>query len=548
MRACPGLVALGALLFASPASGAPADAVRTGGPSAPGDAKRAVVLTSGSVAGRSFTVRDERNRTVLRGRLRRARGRAAPWRHAAVADLTAVRDPGAYRVRAPGLRASRPWVVTAAGGGSAPLRHVLRFFAVNADGREPSPAHGPSHLNDAVVRGGSLDGRHVDLTGGWMDAGDTMKFTQTTSFSVVALLLAARLDPVDAPALREAAGAGVRWLVKAHPAPDTFISQVGDIEADHGRDPAEGFDPAADDSSSVPALARRQALTGVGYDSGGRTAAALALAAQSEPDPGARAGLIALAREWYAAGEAAKGIAPRLPQDPYPSTAGEDDMALAAVELHLASGEPQDLADAIDWLKGNETDEAPNWDNVAVLAGAELCGLLGLPAPSEQARAAGCPLVAGAARRAARTAGRHALAAAGDLGFGTTAIHGGGGLALALGARAGVPSGRALAADARDWLLGRNAWGASVVAGRGPRAPRRIHHWAVRRGPRVFAGAVVGGPADRATLARQKLLRRAGPHDGPAGFYEDRTANYVTSEVAIDYAAGSVLMLAALTG
>jgi Glycosyl hydrolase family 9 len=43
--------------------------------------------------------------------------------------------------------------------------------------------------------------------------------------------------------------------------------------------------------------------------------------------------------------------------------------------------------------------------------------------------------------------------------------------------------GRALAADARDWMLGRNPWGRSFVAGLGPGAPEQIHHWAVADGP-----------------------------------------------------------------
>ncbi|MEA2180100.1 MAG: endoglucanase, partial [Solirubrobacteraceae bacterium] len=285
-----------AVLAAPLAVAAPPDVIRTGGPSARADAKHAVVLSSRSLTGRPFTVTNAAGRVVLRGRLRRARGAALPWRHAAVADLSAVRRPGSYRVRAAGIPGVRPWVVSDAAAGQA-VRAVLRFFAINADGTESSPAHGPSHLNDATLPG---VGR-VDLTGGWMDAGDTLKFTGTTAYGVVALLLAARLDPANAVALRSAAQTGVRWLLKARPAPGVFVAQVGDIFADHDRDPVVGYDPAADDRSPVPALATRSALLGVGYDTGGRTAAALALAAQVERDPARRALLLGEARTWYAA-------------------------------------------------------------------------------------------------------------------------------------------------------------------------------------------------------------------------------------------------------
>lgn len=529
------------------AVGAPPDTIRIGGPSGARDAKRAVVLAAHRLVGKQFTVTDGSGKVVLRGRLGKAPGSARPWRFAALADLSGITAAGAYRVAVGRLKAGRAWVVMAdAEAASRAIRHVLPFFAVNSDGREPSPAHGPSHLNDATIRGGPLNGRRVDLTGGWMDAGDTLKFTQTISYTVAALLLSARLAPADAQPLRASADVGVRWLLKAHPAPDVFVSQVGEIRSDHNRDPARGFDPAADDRSKVPGLANRQALTGIGYDSGGRTAAALALAAQVETDPTRRRQLLVTAREWYEAGERARGLAPRLPENPYPSSSGNDDMALGAIELHRASGEPQDLLDAVDWIDGLEPDEPTHWDSVGALAAAELCGALGAPAPSGGAATAGCAFLKAAGEAAARRARAHALGTPGVLSFGTTAMHGGAGAVLALAAAAGVTSGRMLAADARDWVLGRNPWGKSFVAGLGPGAPLRPHHWAFRKGRSAFSGAVVGGPTTLAILRGQKLPYRRGRFDGPAGVYEDKVSNWVTSEVAIDYAASTVLLFATL--
>lgn len=538
------LAAIGPMA-ASPAGGAPAT-IRTGGPSFEDDAKRAVVLARRPPPGKTFTVTDASGAVVLEGTLTRARGK--PWAYAGIADLSTIVTSGTYQITAGRVQSPQPWVVVGDGSAtSQAVRHILRFFAINSDGFEPSPVHGPSHLNDATVVGGSLDGQRVDLTGGWMDAGDTLKFTQTTSFAVAALLIAARLDPLDAQALRDAAGVGIRWLLKAHPAPDVFVSQVGEIVSDHDRDPASGFDPAQDDMSPVAAVSQRQALTGIGWDSGGRTAAALALAAQVEPDPARRDMLIAAAAEWYAAGSQAGGLAPPLPEDPYPSDTGLDDMALGAVELHRATGDPQYLADALDWIDGHEFTGSITWNDVGALAAAEFCGTAGAPAPSPDAAAKGCGLLVSAAQQAADNAGRHALATAGTLAFGTTAEHCGAGAVLAMAAGAGFASGRALAADARDWVFGRNPWGRSFVAGLGPGAPTQIHHWAVNSGPAAFAGAVVGGPTTLKILRQQHLRFRKGPFDGPAGAYEDRVANYVTSEVALDYAASTLLLIAAMT-
>ena len=212
-------------------------------------------------------------------------------------------------------------------------------------------------------------------------------------------------------------------------------------------------------------------MVGVGYDSGGRTAAALALAAQFEPDPARKVQLIATAREWYEAGDRVGKLAPRLPDDPYPSSTGQDDMALAAIELYRASGEPQDLLDAVDWIDGVDVYEAPHWDAVGAFAAAELCGAAGLPAPSADARAAGCTFLRSAARSAASRLRKHVLATAGYLGFGTTATHGGAGAALAMAADAGFPAGKRSARTPATGCSGGTPGGARSWRGSAP-APR----------------------------------------------------------------------------
>ncbi len=538
-----GMTALGALPASAPA--APATAIRVGGPSAPGDAKVALVGTGARLAGRRFTVVDRRGRTVLRGRLTAASGSPSPWRRVWRADLSRITRPGAYRVRAAG-RTSRAWTVRS-GASSAPVRTILRFFAANADGREPSPVHGPSHLQDAIVADGPLAGQRVDLTGGWMDAGDTLKVTHTTAYATAALLAAARLDPADAPALRAAAEVGVRWLVKAHPAPGVFIAQVGDA-----RDHEVGFrDPAADDASSAPGIGVRVAYPGIGGDLGGKVALALALAAETRPAGGERDALVTAAREWYDAGRATGRTMPQLPDpagDFYVGDTQDDALAAGAAALHRVTGDPALLQDAVTHLAAFEPDGRLSWNALAGLAAADLCGRLGAPAAGDAAaRDAGCGALVAQGRAAIARAGRSAFATPGAIGWGQTGENGGAGTLATLAGRAGLARGLAVGAAARDWLLGRNPWGASFVAGLGPSAPRALHHWASLRGPGLPVGAVVGGPAPRDEILRQGFgAPRASPFSTTAATYEDRVEDYVTSEPALDYAASSVLLLAAL--
>ena len=105
---------------------------------------------------------------------------------------------------------------------------------------EPSPIHGPAHLKDAIYRRRvKYKGRHFDLTGGWMDAGDMTHFTKTTaSTASMAWSYAARLDPVErpAPARRPRTWASAGWSRPTR-LPDLFVMQMADTRDHEGRLP-----------------------------------------------------------------------------------------------------------------------------------------------------------------------------------------------------------------------------------------------------------------------------------------------------------------------
>jgi hypothetical protein len=539
-RLVAGLVA--AAYAAVPASAAPPDVIRTGGPSRPADAKFAVVASGKALAGKRFRVTTAGGKAVLSGKLTRAPGNSVPWRHAALADLSAITAPGAYRVVIGRLR-SRPWVVDDRAS-ITPIATLLRFFDANSDGSEPSALHGPAHLNDAEVADGPYKGQHFDLTGGWMDAGDMVKFTQTIGHSAAVLQAAARLDPEQAPALNAAADVGVRWLVKAHPAPDLFIAQVGD-ERDHDI----GFrDPAKDDASRQPGIGVRLAYPAVGSDLAGKAAASLAMAADRAAPGPERDALIAQARQWYemggAAGKPLTGLAGAL----YESASFIDDMAAGAAALYRTTGEQQFLADALDYLNGANLDAAFGWSEFAAFAAADLCGVLGAPGAADAAsRARACALLADAGRPAMARAKTDAFGMNSDFGWGVTAQSAAAGAAAALAEQAGVLAGGArLAAGARDYVLGRNPWGAGFVVGLGANSPRHPHHWASTLGPALPKGAVVGGPAPLSSVKQQKVPLPHNPFNSPRAVYTDNAENYVSSEPAIDYTADTILLFAAL--
>ena len=510
--------------------------------------KVAIVGSARNLTGKRFEVLSGR-RVVLRGRLSRARGTPAPWRRAFRADLSSLGE-GRYVVRAGRLR-SRPWVVRPGGARDA-IPVALGFFEANRDGMEPSPIHGPAHLNDAVVEAGPYQGQRFDLTGGWMDAGDTLKFAGPTAFATIALQAAARLDPVSAARLNEEADVGVRFLLKLHPAPDLFIAQIGRAAIDYLRGPEDRFNPADDDSSDVPGIRQKSASIGVGSDQAGKVAAALAMAAERSSGE-ARDRLIAEARAWYEHGGALERPGDKLDES-YVETVFQDDMAAGAAALHRVTGEAQYLADAVEWLKGLELGGGWTWEHSGAFAAADLCGVLGAPpVADEAARAAACQLLRDELGIAQGRLGDRALGPAGALYWGSIAPSNGVGALAAAAARAGlVPGASAIAARARDWLLGQNPWGASFMARYGPLSPRHPHHWALFVGPGQPRGAVVGGPAPMSNIRSRKLKMptrgRFARFNSASAAYDDNVANYVTSEPAIDYSATAVALLAALAG
>jgi len=534
-------LAASALIAVEPAGAAgPPNALRTGGPSAPGDAKIAVLGSSTNRAGQPFTVSDANKRVVYTGTLQAA-ANPAPWAYAALANFSAVTAPGRYRIKAGGKR-SQVWEVRA-GASRLPIPTLLRFFNTNRDGSEASLGHPSAHLHDAVVASGPSAGQQRNLTGGWMDAGDMLHFTETTGYTAVVLQLAAALDPTDAAALRAESDVGVRWLTKAHPAPGLFIGQVGD-ERDHNI----GFRlPQSDDASPQPGIGRRLAYPSTDSSLAGKAAAALALAALRATEP-ARTTLLTNAQDWYAAGVATNGAGPILRGGFYVDDTFRDDLALAAAMLYRATGSAGYLTDASTYLNGaGAGTQGIGWYDTTALAGAELCGVFGRPAVSDLTiRALGCAKLTASANAAISIANSNApWGTPGYYGWGHTGAQGGGGAAVALARRAGLIPATPVAARARDYLFGANQWGTSFVVGYGRKPAKKPHHWATLTGKLKPLGAVVGGAAPRADIAEQGFNVN-GKFDSAGAAYQDRTANYVNSEPALDYTVNSLLLLAAL--
>jgi len=596
--------------------------------------KQAEVMSERELSGTGFVATPVRGgRAVLRGTLGRSRGPFnARWRHVYRIDLSGLRRAGTFAIQIAGHR-SGDFRVDGAG---ALYRGVaaaaVSFFGAQRDG--PHVIAGTlrrraSHLRDASAavyatpsyRGGRLQGTlhatgvRVDASGGWADAGDYLKFVQTASFSDTLMYFTLRQYPggvANPGALAAEARFGSDWLLKMwDPARRVLYYQVG-IGDGNGDRILGDHDlwrlPQADDRRRTrpgapayydtyrPVFAANAPGRPISPNLAGRTAAALALAAQTwaDRDPAYALRCLTAAQALYDQADThPRGrLVTTTPYTYYDEHPWQDDMALGADELYLATvklggrgGLPhQDagryLTAAGQWVNAFTSgrtlqDDALNVYDVSSLADYELIAILRTPQAQDliaHQKSVDVPTDARtllADRRqelalASRLSARDPFGLADPATNVDTVPHA---LGYAIQARLyGEQASRgayeSLAQNQLDWVLGANAWGSSFVVGAGHVFPRCLAHQPANlsgspagRGP-ILRGATVDGPT---SLANVKSLgapdgyrtcppRSAGdPFAGLRGrhmAYLDDVRSSSTSEPSDDYTALTLLAAA----
>lgn len=122
------------------------------------------------------------------------------------------------------------------------LDSLLKFFKVQRCGPTNPILHEVCHIYDSpYIIGDSTFQGTVDVTGGWHDAGDYIKFLSTTAYSTYLMLLAYELSPnvfefdndkSGAPDILEEAKVGIDWMLRANYEGAKLITQVQDLR-DH---------------------------------------------------------------------------------------------------------------------------------------------------------------------------------------------------------------------------------------------------------------------------------------------------------------------------
>lgn len=587
---------------------------------ATGDRMPAVLMTARPATGATARVVDASGATVMSLAIGPDRGGwNTRYRHIYPIDMSRLGPGAGYRLVVSGAASagSPAFRVGTAADVYGPLVGAgLRFFAAQRDGAnvDPSVLHRqPAHLNDRRAREyrsptyrGSVLVPPLrplrtarDVSGGWYDAGDYMKFVSTTSFADMMLLYAALQPSPQSAALAAEGRFGTDWLLKMWDrSSGTLDYQVGigdgvppRILGDHDlwRLPQRDDGLPAGPRASTRYLAHRPALRAPGAtispNLAGRLGAAFALCSQvfwrtDRPyaDRCLRAGEAVLAR---ARTHNVGTLLTTTPHAYYPEATWRDDLALGLAEMARALRErtpPPGLPHPTSFYylklaaqQANALLASPQADvdsfgiyDVTAMVDYELYRLL----PDDSAggrwnlperRVDLLRDLADQLRLAERLGGRNPFGLANPSTPSDDVSHA---LGYQIMARwnqlmTGTPRFAGLATSQRDWVLGENAWGTSFVVGTGTTSPRCVHHQianlagSLSDGSDVLTGAPVAGP-DGAADARGGL--GVPPHalrcptgggdsmrafDPPGQLYLDNVRS-LTTEPSIDLGALAV--------
>ncbi|KFK37261.1 hypothetical protein AALP_AA4G234600 [Arabis alpina] len=220
------------------------------------------------------------------------------------------------------------------------LTKSLLYFEAQRSGKLPLNQR-VDWRGDSALRDGS--DAHIDLTGGYYDAGDNMKFGFPMAFTTTMLAWSSveMTSELMGHMEHENVLAAIKWatdyLIKAHPEPNVLYGQVGDANSDH----ACWMRP---EDMTTPRPSYRIDAQHPGADLAGETAAAMAAAslAFEEVDVAYAKTLLDHAKDLFEFGKNYPGVYHRsIPNAAgfYASSGYEDEMLWAAAWLHRATGD-----------------------------------------------------------------------------------------------------------------------------------------------------------------------------------------------------------------
>ncbi len=417
------------------------------------------------------------------------------------------------------------------------LQKSIMFYDLQRSGKLPDNFRcnwrGDSCLNDGSDNG-------LDLSGGFLDAGDNVKFNLPMSYttSLLAWSVYENRDAYEESGQLKYILDNIRWgndyFIKCHPEPNVYYYQVGDGNADHSWwGPVECVEAQMNRPSYKVDLQHPGSAVAAG------TAASLASCAVvfKDSDPAYAELCTRHAKELYTYAETVKSDSGYTAANGFYTSFGgfNDELSFASFWLYKATNDASYLVKAKTYLgEGGDPTWALCWDDKSF---GTAC-LIAKETGSEKVRQILEKHLDYWVKKAYRTPGGLVyIDQWGALRYATTTAF----VALSYADSQNCPEEKAgkyreFAKSQIDYALG--STGRSFVVGYGENSPKNPHH-------RTAHGSYtnnIGDPADNRHILYGALV--GGPNRDDS--YSDDRNNYINNEVACDYNAGFTGALAKL--
>jgi hypothetical protein len=404
------------------------------------------------------------------------------------------------------------------------------FFKAQRCGPTNPILHEPCHLSDASRIIGYEDSTARDLTGGWHDAGDYVKFIKTTAYTTYLLLFSYEfdsqkfgydLDKNNVPDILEEAKVGLDWLLRCNVGNKTLVSQVQN-ESDHN----VGWRLPENDSLQF----ERPAYVSIGKNTIGIYVATLALASrvwkEKFYDDEFSSSCLFTAQEFYALRNNVQDIDSTF-SNYYPEKDFNGKLALAAIELFNSTKSKDFLEDA--FLYGRKADSDYWWSvgDINSLAHFKIA-----QHDPDFAR-----YIYKNLKHSKSKMHESFLREALEYSWGTTNAFLGVSLQTILYKRlTGSSEFDSLNILQRDYILGRNPWGVSFIYNIGSNFSKNLHSQVAYFNNGYLPGALVAGPVPSNLLANYNINRINKDYDAfnseEIKYFDDRM-DYLTNEPTI---------------
>lgn len=494
------------------------------------DIKTGIIFSELPLELKSVNIRLAEDNTIIKTPSIKLKLLAKPdikFKNIASFDFTDLRIEGEYYIEYSGIRSNRFKIEE--GIFNNVVDSLLLFFKVQRCGPTDPYLHSVCHLSDIARVNGSMDSSIVDLTGGWHDAGDYIKFLSTTAYTTYLMMFAYEFDKKKfgfdhnhngVADILDEAKIGLDWLLRCNYQGDSLVIQVQDT-SDH----SVGWRLPEQDSLRY----NRVGFTGSGKNIIGFYTAALSMASRIWRDEIADEQFaekcLRTALNFYKLKEFIPDIGSSASAH-YKDTDFWGKISLAAIELFESTFDNIYLTEAKMYADNAGPDYWWSWGNMNSLAHYKIA----------KYDSSYLKYLRASLDFYFKNMNSSAFDEPMNYSWGTTNSFLGSAL-TEIFYRSLTKDDRyeKLSVTQRDFILGRNKWGLSFISGTGTKYPGQIHSQIAFFNNGYIPGALVGGPAPVNTLQQFNFI----PYEGIFSYfnddvqYHDERLNFITNEPTI---------------